>query len=66
MKRYQITVQHEVIVYAENERAAKGSLLHNTFLKNRTNVECVSITELPMPGNEKSEGFIDVRKAPGA
>ena len=66
MKRYQIIVQHEVIVYGENERAAKSSLLHNAFLKDRTNVRCVSVTEIPMPGSEKSEGFIDVRKAPGA
>ena len=63
MKRYQIVVQHEVIVYAENERAAKSSLLHNAFLKDRTNVQCVSVTEIPE--HEPSE-FIDVRKAPGA
>lgn len=64
MKRYVIIVQHEVVVYAKDKKAAEGSLLNNPFLKDRTNVRCVSITEIPL--YEKTESVIDERKAPGA
>jgi hypothetical protein len=61
-----ILVQHEVIVYGENEKAATSSLLRSEFMKNRTNLKCVFIQELPMPNEEKSIVFEDWRKAPGA
>lgn len=66
MKRYMMLIQHEVIVYAENERAAKSSLFSNEFLRNRTNLQCTYITEIPMPENEKPKTITDERKAPGA
>jgi len=66
MKRYEIIIQHEIIIYAEDEEAAKSSLSHNSFLRDRTNLKCVSITEIPMPETEKTTFFEDYRKAPGA
>jgi hypothetical protein len=66
MKRYLILVQHEVIVYGEDEQAAQRSLLNNKFMKERTNPKCVFVQELPMPDQEKNVVFEDWRKAPGA
>lgn len=66
LKRYMILVQHEVIVYAENEKAAASSLLSNEFIKNRTNPKCVFIQQIPLPNDEIMEPIIDVRKAPGS
>jgi hypothetical protein len=65
MKRYEIVIQHEVIIYAENEKAAECSLYNNQFLRNRTNLICISITELPMPEDEGIPYLEDHRKAPG-
>ena len=64
MKRFLILVQHEVIMYGEDEKAATSSLLNSSFMKNRTNPKCVFIQELPM--NEKRIVFEDYRRAPGA
>ena len=64
MKRYMMLVQHEVIIYGEDEQAAQRSLLR--VMGNRTNLKCVYITELPMPNDTKSKVFEDCRKAPGA
>jgi hypothetical protein len=66
MKRYKVIIQHEVIIYGDDEEAAKGSLSRNPFLRDRTNLQCISITELPMPEDEGSSFFEDHRKAPGA
>jgi hypothetical protein len=66
MKRYEIIIQHEIIIYAEDEEAARGSLSHNSFLRDRTNMKCVSITEILMPEAERAVFFEDNRKAPGA
>ena len=66
MKRYRMIVSHEVIIYAEDEKAARRSLFHN--MKERTNVQCISIDEIPMPDKEKigttEHYYIDNRKAP--
>jgi len=59
-------VQHEVIVYAEDEKAAKRSLLSNTFMRGRTNLQCVYLTEIPLPEHEGARSVIDERKAPGS
>jgi hypothetical protein len=64
IKRYLILVQHEVIVYAEDDKAAERSLLRNPFTKDRTNLKCVYIQELPL--HDKQEPIIDERKAPGS
>jgi len=61
-----ILVQHEVIIYAEDEKAAERSLLRSEFMKNRVNLHCTYISEIPMPGDEKTGSVIDERKAPGA
>jgi|KBSSwiStaDraftv2_1062776.scaffolds.fasta_scaffold330577_2 hypothetical protein len=65
-RRYKIVVQHEVIIYAENRQAAEKNLLATPFMRSRTNPECVSITQLPLPEDEKQEPLIDERKAPGS
>ncbi len=64
MKRYLILVQHEVIVYGEDEKAAERSLSRSEFFRNRVNVKCAYITELPL--HDKQEPIIDERKAPGS
>lgn len=61
-----ILVQHEVIIYEENEKAATSSLLRSEFMKGRTNVKCVFVQELSMPIEEKIPIIEDYRKAPGA
>ncbi|VVB55211.1 Uncharacterised protein [uncultured archaeon] len=61
-----ILIQHEVIVYGEDEKAAKSSLLRSAFAKDRTNLQCVYIQELPLPKDEKNVVFENWRKAPGA
>jgi hypothetical protein len=66
MKRYIVLIQHEVIIYGENEKAALSSLFSNPFLKQRSNLQCVSITETPMPEDEVPRVVTDKRKAPGA
>ena len=63
IKRYLILVQHEVIMYGEDEKAATSSLLHNKFMRDRTNLKCVYVQELPL--HDKQEPIIDERKAPG-
>lgn len=63
-KRWLIIVQHEVIIYGEDERAAERSLSHSEFFKDRVNLKCVYISELPL--HDKQEPIIDIRKAPGS
>lgn len=63
-KRYRIIVSHEVIMYGENEKAVRNSLFAHEFLKNRTNLQCIFIEEIPL--HEKHEVIEDYRKAPGA
>ena len=62
-KRFLILVQHEVIMYGEDEKAATRSLLHSKFMRERTNVKCVYVQELPL--HDKQETIIDCRTAPG-
>ena len=62
-KRFLILVQHEVIMYGEDEKAATRSLLHSKFMRERTNVKCVYVQELPL--HDKQEAIIDCRTAPG-
>ena len=66
MKRYMILVQHEVVIYAENEKSAKANLMRN--MANRTNPQCVFIQEIPLPKDEKIDvhEYYDNRKTPGA
>lgn len=61
-----LLVQHEVVIYAEDEKAAKRSLLSNHFLRNRTNLQCTYIAEIPLPEHEDTRSIIDERKAPGS
>jgi hypothetical protein len=65
MKRYQIVIQHEVIMYAESAKQAQENLLETPFVKARTNPKCVSVTEIPLPENEQQAPLIDERRAPG-
>ena len=53
-------------MYGEDEKAAKSSLLRSAFAKDRTNLQCVYIQELPLPKDEKNVVFENWRKAPGA
>jgi len=53
-----------VIMYGEDEKAATSSLLHNKFMRDRTNLKCVYVQELPL--HDKQEPIIDVRTAPGS
>lgn len=64
MKRFAVTVQHEVIMYAEDEDTAKKKVLANPDMKLRHKLECVSAVELP--ATEETTKVIDERKAPGA
>ena len=64
MKRYQIIVSHEVNIYADDEKDARRILFRN--MQDRCNLQCIKITEIPMPNNEKIKSFEDYRKAPGA
>ena len=66
MKRYQVTVQHQVIIYAEDEGAAKAKVLSNPEMKLRHNLQCVSAEEIPMPEKEERTAIVDERKAPGS
>ena len=63
MKRYLIIVQHEVTVYAENENQAEKTVRNSEFMKGRTNLRCVYITEIIMPEQEKTVFFEDWRRA---
>jgi hypothetical protein len=65
MKRYQIVIQHEVIMYAESAQQAQDNLLETPFVKARTNPQCISVTEIPMPESEQQAPLIDERRAPG-
>jgi hypothetical protein len=66
MKRYKIVVQHEVVFYAESEKAAEDGVLATPFMKSRTNPRCVYVTEIPLPENEPQNPLIDERRAPGS
>lgn len=63
-KRYAIVVQHEVIMYAEDEDSAKNKVLNNPDMRLRHKLECVSVTEIPM--HDEQTAIIDERRAPGA
>ena len=65
MNRYQITVQHDVIMYGDTDKEVRQKLLKHDFLKDRTNVRCISITQVADPANERRDPLIDRRKAPG-
>jgi len=65
MKRYQIVIQHEVIMYAESAKQAQENLLETPFVKARTNPKCVSVTQIPLPADEPQTPLIDERRAPG-
>jgi hypothetical protein len=66
MKRYKIVVQHEVVFYAESEKAAEENVLATPFMKSRTNPRCVYVTEIPLPEDERQAPVIDERRAPGS
>jgi hypothetical protein len=63
-KRYLLLVQHEVIIYGEDEKAAQSSLFRSLFAKDRTNLKVVYIQEIPL--HDKQEPIIDERRAPGS
>ncbi len=65
MNRYQILIQHEVIIYAESAEQAQKNLLETPFVKARTNPKCVSVTQIPLPLDEPQSPLIDERRAPG-
>lgn len=66
MKRYKILVQHELIVYANSPEEAEKALLAHPFMKSRTNPQCVTTHEVPLPENEIQSPIIDERRAPGS
>jgi hypothetical protein len=59
-KRYAIMIQHEIIIYAPTEEAAKA-----TAVRNHYKVTCVAVRELKSIEDERSV-LIDNRKAPGS
>lgn len=63
-RRWLIIVQHEVVMYGEDKEAAQRSLSRSEFFKDRVNLQCVYIAEIPL--HEKQEPIIDQRKAPGS
>jgi hypothetical protein len=62
LKRYAITVQHEVIVYSYSETTAKETVLRAYASKPK----CIGIKELP-PVEVEAMGYtiVDNRNAPG-
>jgi len=66
MKRYKIVIQHEVIIYEEDDEKAKAALLRNPEMRLRTNLQCISVTEIPLPEHEPPRPIIDDRRAPGS
>jgi hypothetical protein len=66
MKRYKIVIQHEVIIYEENDELARNRLLNNPDMKLRTNLQCISVTEIPLPEHEPARQILDKRTAPGS
>lgn len=66
LKRFQIVIQHEVIIYEEDAEKARNRLLTNPDMKLRTNLQCVSVTEIPLPENEPAREVLDKRTAPGS
>lgn len=60
VKRYAVTIQHEVIIYARSEEAAKTIAIRNHY-----RVACIAIRELKAIEEERSL-LIDNRKAPKA
>ena len=62
LKRYAITIQHEIVVYSYNEEGAKAIALHAYTAK----PSCISIKELP-PVEVEATGYVvvDNRSAPG-
>jgi len=53
-------------MYAEDEKAALSSLFSDIFMRGRTNLQCVQITEIPLPEHEAARTITDKRKAPGS
>ena len=66
MKRYQVTIQHEVIIYSEDEQRAVNALERNPEMKLRHNLQVIGIKEIPLPEHEPSQPIIDERTAPGS
>jgi hypothetical protein len=60
VKRYAVMIQHEVIIYAPTEEAAKA-----TAARNHYKVTCVAVRELKSLTEERSV-LVDNRKAPGS
>ena len=64
--RYKMTVQHEVIIYADDEKEARRNLLNSPNMRGRVNLKCVEIAWIPMPDKEVQTPVIDERRAPGS
>jgi hypothetical protein len=62
-KRFMLIIQHEVVVYAEDEKTARANLLRSPFAKERTKLQIVFAQEIPM--HERIPIIEDYRKAPG-
>jgi hypothetical protein len=60
VKRYAVTLQREVIIYAVNKEAAKI-----TANRNHNDLTCIKIRKLKDIEDERSV-LIDNRKAPGS
>lgn len=62
LKRYAITVQHEVVVYSYSEEGAKTVALRAYAAK----AKCIGIKELP-PVEVEAQGYsiVDNRSVPG-
>lgn len=66
MKRYAVTIQHEVIIYGEDEQGVANTLAQNPDMKLRYKLQVISVKEIPLPENEPSQPIIDERRAPGS
>ena len=58
-----LTRHFKVPIREAGLKAATRSLLHSKFMRERTNVKCVYVQELPL--HDKQEPIIDCRTAPG-
>lgn len=63
-RRFMLIIQHEVVMYGEDEKTARANFLRSPFAKERTNLHITFAQEITH--EERVAVFEDYRKAPGA
>ncbi len=63
-RRFMLIIQHEVIMYGEDEKKARANFLRTPFAKERTNLHITYAQEIT--NEERVTVFEDYRRAPGA